>query len=199
MQQTNRWLSIIALSILLVPLAGCNIDLYFPPDQALMEQAAATAHELAPQIGYKEENRLLEVDICTYGCAYILYFTTPEGVASVDERLKLSTSGPWSQSAFESNELGSDLGENPSIRKTYLSGNSADQGKFLLIDGINVAQNLFELPPPLVVSWLLLEEEAPNAIYIRFYPIRNAKEHYIFGGRNLTDNIIAVRVEHNRR
>jgi hypothetical protein len=199
MQQSNRWLSIVVLSILLATVAGCNIDLYFPPDQALMEQAADTTRELAAQIGYTEENQLLEVDICTYGCAYMLYFTTPESVASFDEQLKLNTPGTWVQSAFESHELGSDLGDNPSIIKTYLPENSADQGKFLLVDGINVAQNLVELPPPLVVSWMLLHAEPTNATYIRFYSIRNAKEQYTLAGRKLTDNIIAVRVEHNRR
>jgi len=199
MQPFNRWLSIVVASILFVTLSGCNTDLYFPPDQLLVEQAAKTAHELATQIGYTEQNHLIEVDICTYGCAYLIYFTTSEDVASFDERLSLSTPDRWLQSAFESNELGSDLGDNPTIRKTYLAKNTGNQGKFLLVNGINVAQKQFEFPSPLIISWILLTEEPTNATYIRFYPIKNAKEQYTFGGEQITENIIAVRIEHNRR
>lgn len=199
MQLSNLWLSIVVANILLVTLAGCNTDLYLPPDQVLVEQAAKTGHELAAQIGYTEQNRLLEVDICTYGCVYLIYFTTTEDVASFDERLRLTTSGRWQQNAFESNELGSDLGDNPTIRKTYLVENARDQEKFLLVNGINVAQKPFELPAPLIVSWFLLHEEPTDSTYIRFYPVKNAKEQYTFAGQQITDNIIAVRIEHNRR
>ncbi|MCX6048650.1 MAG: hypothetical protein NT075_26405 [Chloroflexi bacterium] len=202
MQQIDRWLSIVIVNILLVILAGCNPDLNATPDRALMEQAAKIAQELAAKIGYTEQNRLLEFDSCSQiGCAYQIYFTTTEDIGSFDERLRQMPSTTWVQSAYESNALDSALGDNPSFLKTYLSGDSAAQGQFLRVDGINVVQSPLALPPPIVVNWQLQFEDPTwmNPTSIQLYAIRNAKGQYTFAGKEITGNIMSVVIGHNRR
>ena len=205
MKLINRWLVTLVFGTFLLALTGCNADRFFPPNFELMQDAAVTAQMLASQIGYSAENRLIEVDLCpSFGCSYQLYFTTPEDAASFTARIEasdLASTTPASTmppGASEFIQMAIDLGNNPNLRKTYLPGNEGYQGKFLLVDGVDVAQHWFTFPSPLMIGWSVDQPQESNPISIGFYEVRNAKEHYTFAGNPIIDNIVVVTVVHNR-
>lgn len=205
MKRINRWLAATVFGTLLLALTGCNSDRFFPPDPELMQDAAVTAQTLASQIGYSAENRLIEVDLCSsFGCSYQILFTTPEDAASFTARIEasdLASTMPASTmppGAYEYNQMAIDLGNNLNLRKTYLPGNEGYQGKFLLVDGVDVAQHSFTFPSPLMIVWSVDQPQESNPISIWFYEVRNAKEHYTFDGIPITGNIVGVTIVHNR-
>ncbi|GEM_PF-3568127 len=208
MKRINRWLAATVFGTFLLALTGCRSDRFFPPNFELMQEAAVTAQTLASQIGYSAENRLIEVDLCdsggSFGCSYQLYFTTPEDAASFTARIEasdLASTMPASTmppGAYEFIQMAIDLGNNPNLRKTYLPGNEGYQGKFLLVDGVDVAQHGFAFPSPLMIFWSVDQPQESNPFSIQFYEVRNAKEHYTFDGIPITGNIVGVTIVHNR-
>lgn len=205
MKRINRWLAATVFGTFLLALTGCNPDRFFPPNFELMQEAAVTVQTLASQIGYSAENLLIEVDLCTgFGCSYQIYFTTPEDAASFTARIEASDLAitmpaiTMPPGANEFIQMAIDLGNTHNLRKTYLPGNEGYQGKFLMVDGVDVAQHWFTFPSPLMIVWSVDQPQESNPIIIGFYEVRNAKEHYTFDGIPITGNIVGVTLVHKR-
>ena len=171
---------------------------------SLMQQAAETAQVTAVKLGYISQNRLTEFDICAGGngpCFYTIYFTTADDATSFSARLK--TNGLTDPDPYEVAQdiaLFSELGVSQT-EKYYLPEFETERAKFLTVNGKNSSMDPYGHAPLHSMMWQLQREMEPGIfgnINFHLYEVSQVDESYTFAASPVTDNIVAISVEHGR-
>lgn len=199
MKSTNT-IKLALLPIIVFCLAACISK----HSVSLMEQAAETAQEVATKMGYSSSNRLTEFDQCigeSGPCFYTIYFTTTKDVMGFAANLR--TNGRIAPDPYETAQdivLFSELGDNKNL-KYYLPEFEIDRNKFLTVNGTDPSKDPYGHAPLRSIMWQFQREMEPgvfgNTNFI-LYEVSQVHESYTFATRPVTDNIVAISVQHGR-
>ena len=201
MKPTNT-IKLVLLPVLVLILTACisRPRHSFPS----MQIAADTAQVTATKLGYTAQNRLTEIDQCVGNsgpCFYTIYFTTTDDRTSFVASLKAN--GLVDPDPYETAQdivLFTELGDSNSV-KYYLPEFETERDKYLTVNGENPGIDPYGHAPLHSTMWQFqrqMETGTDGNINFILYEVSQVNESYTFAARPVTDNLVAVSVQHGR-
>lgn len=98
-------------------------------------------------------------------------------------------------------ELADDRPSPSGTGKYYLPEFEAERDHFLRVNGKNPWPNIFEPVPLPSMMWQIIRKMTPDSdgnINFKLYEVSRVTDHYTFAGQLITDNVVAVGVQHSQ-